>query len=132
MSTKSTGSVEIPLTVGKEVPVTVKYPVAFKNPFKCAPFVILIILVVIIILFILFSKVPGAVKWGAIVGVIVSLFFFGLSIYLLCCMGRVGWAWIVLIVPIVLLIISAVAVKNKINTGIQGLNNVLAPFQIQT
>lgn len=96
---------------------TTSYPVPFRNPLKCTPFLILLIIVILIIIWIYASgKVPGFAKLSLSVSLIISLFFIALSIYLLCSMGHNGWAWIILVLLLVFFFLAIAGFKSFTNS----------------
>ena len=86
----------------------------------CLPFIIYVILAIIgfiLLLSSLFSntnRMSTGNKWVSLIVWLIVLIFFGWLIQYLCRRGHVGWAWFVLFLPLIILVIFWLIVAGLI------------------
>ncbi len=90
-------------------------PNPFKNPSQYIPFFIILFIILILILVSLKRSPDFKSLFKAILIIIIIFFFYALSIYLLCYIGKNGWSWFVLILPIFFLLIFYWIIRDEIN-----------------
>lgn len=76
----------------------------------CIPFIVYIIISAIVILGFIFSKRPMGETVTYVLLQLIWIVLIGLIIYWLCKSGKVGWAWFVLFLPLIIQIVWVVLV----------------------
>ncbi len=87
----------------------------FKNPSQYIPFFIILFIILILILLSLKTSPKFKSLFKVILILLIVFFFYALSVYLLCYIGKYGWSWFVLILPLFFLLIFYWIIRDEIN-----------------